>query len=138
MKTYLDLSELGMSFTTEHGVFEALTGVNLKIEKGSSSPDRPLGLWQEHCTQSGGRAAGAEPGGIILDGREVDGPGPERAMVFQNHALLPWLSVHQNVELAVRRRVTGREEVAEQVHYFLSLVQMEHASHKMPHEISGA
>ena len=138
MKTYLDLSELGMSFTTEHGVFEALTGVNLKIEKGEFISL----IGHSGCGKSTvlNLVAGLlEPsqGGIILDGREVDGPGPERAMVFQNHALLPWLSVYQNIELAVRRRVKDRGEVAEQVHYFLSLVQMEHASHKMPHEISG-
>lgn len=40
---------------------------------------------------------------MIVDGREVSGPGPERAVVFQNHSLLPWLTVYQNVELAVKQ-----------------------------------
>ncbi|MFM4824588.1 ABC transporter ATP-binding protein [Aeromonas bivalvium] len=138
MKTYLDLSDVGMAFDTEQGRFEALVGVNLKIDKGEFVSL----IGHSGCGKSTvlNLVAGLlEPsqGGIILDGREVDGPGPERAMVFQNHALLPWLSVRQNVELAVKRRVTGREEVAEQVDYFLSLVQMDHASHKLPHELSG-
>ena len=51
-------------------------------------------------------------GGIILDGREVAGPGPERSVVFQNHALLPWLSVYENVELAVRQVMKGAPKAA--------------------------
>lgn len=58
-------------------------------------------------------------------------------MVFQNHALLPWLSVRQNVALAVGQVEPNRRAVAERVDYYLSLVQMEHASQKMPHELSG-
>ena len=58
-------------------------------------------------------------------------------MVFQNHALLPWLSVQQNVALAVGQVEPNRRAVAERVDYYLSLVQMEHASQKMPHELSG-
>ncbi|EGU59354.1 nitrate ABC transporter ATP-binding protein, partial [Vibrio nigripulchritudo ATCC 27043] len=78
-------------------------------------------------------------GGVILDGREVDGPGPERAVVFQNHSLLPWLSVYQNVELAIKQIATGKSKtwVREQVSHYLDLVQMTHASDKKPSEISG-
>lgn len=50
----------------------------------------------------------ASTGGVILDGREVSGPGPERAVVFQNHSLLPWLSVYENVALAVRQVFRGK------------------------------
>lgn len=58
-------------------------------------------------------------------------------MVFQHHALLPWLSVFENVALAVRQVESGRARVEERVMEFLTLVQMDHAVHKMPHEISG-
>ena len=43
----------------------------------------------------------ASSGGVLLDGREVNSPGPDRAVVFQNHSLLPWLTVRENVALAV-------------------------------------
>ena len=137
MKSYLQLSDVGISFETEQGRFEALSRVNLRIERGVRLPHRSLRLRQEHRAQPGGRAAGAHHGGIILDGREVAGPGPERAMVFQNHALLPWLSVQQNVALAVGQVEPNRRAASERVDYYLSLVQMEHASQKMPHELSG-
>ena len=137
-KHYLDLSDVGMRFATPSGWFEALVNVNLKIAKGEFISL----IGHSGCGKSTvlNLVAGLnEPtsGGIILDGREVAGPGPERAMVFQNHALLPWLSVQQNVALAVGQVEPNRRAVAERVDYYLSLVQMDHASRKMPHELSG-
>lgn len=78
-------------------------------------------------------------GGVIVDGREVDGPGPERAVVFQNHSLLPWLTVYQNVELAVKQVAKGQSkaQIKQQVEHYLDLIQMAHASDKKPDEISG-
>lgn len=138
MKSYLEISDVGISFETEQGSFEALSRVNLRIEKGEFVSL----IGHSGCGKSTvlNLVAGLlEPtlGGIILDGREVAGPGPERAMVFQNHALLPWLSVQQNVALAVAQVESDKRAVAERVDYYLSLVQMDHASQKMPHELSG-
>jgi nitrate/nitrite transport system ATP-binding protein len=79
-------------------------------------------------------------GGIQLEGREVNGPGPERAVVFQNHSLLPWLTVYENVNLAVAK-VFGRSKTGTERHDWimqnLDLVQMSHARDKRPTEISG-
>ncbi|NEX81197.1 ABC transporter ATP-binding protein [Aeromonas rivipollensis] len=138
MKSYLEISDVGISFETELGSFEALSRVNLRIEKGEFVSL----IGHSGCGKSTvlNLVAGLlEPtlGGIILDGREVAGPGPERAMVFQNHALLPWLSVQQNVALAVGQVEPNRRAASERVDYYLSLVQMDHASRKMPHELSG-
>jgi nitrate/nitrite transport system ATP-binding protein len=77
---------------------------------------------------------------VILDGREVNSPGPERAVVFQNHSLLPWLSCYQNIELAVRQVFKGKKSKAEMrqwIEHNLELVHMSHASDKRPGEISG-
>nr|WP_279451540.1 ATP-binding cassette domain-containing protein [Aeromonas hydrophila] len=138
MKSYLEISDVGISFETEQGRFEALSRVNLRIERGEFVSL----IGHSGCGKSTvlNLVAGLlEPttGGIILDGREVAGPGPERAMVFQNHALLPWLSVRQNVALAVGQVEPNRRAASERVDYYLSLVQMDHASQKMPHELSG-
>ena len=139
-KPYLDLSAVGMRFPTGQGWFEALVDVNLRIAKGEFISL----IGHSGCGKSTvlNLVAGLNDptnGGIILDGREVDGPGPERAVVFQNHALLPWLTVYQNVELAVRQvmKDASKAQIAEQVRYFLALVHMDHALDKMPHEISG-
>jgi nitrate/nitrite transport system ATP-binding protein len=76
----------------------------------------------------------------VLEGKEVNDPGPDRAIVFQNHSLFPWLSCYQNVELAVKSvfgKTRSRKEIRDWVEHNLELVHMSHAMHKMPSEISG-
>jgi len=77
-------------------------------------------------------------GGIILEGRESTGPGPDRGMVFQSPCLLPWMSVFDNVMLGVEQvyftaSKTERRELAE---YYLSVVGLGDAMHKYPGELS--
>jgi nitrate/nitrite transport system ATP-binding protein len=82
----------------------------------------------------------ATTGGVILEGRQVDEPGPDRAVVFQNHSLLPWLTVYDNVKLAVDKvfgSTKSRAERAAWTIHNLDLVQMTHAKDKRPSEISG-
>jgi nitrate/nitrite transport system ATP-binding protein len=79
-------------------------------------------------------------GAVLLEDKEVDSPGPERAVVFQNHSLLPWLTVYENVNLAVAKvfgRTKGRAERHDWIMRNLDLVQMAHARDKRPAEISG-
>jgi nitrate/nitrite transport system ATP-binding protein len=141
MKTHLELSDIHMDFATPQGVFNALAGINLKVRKGEIITL----IGHSGCGKSTvlNIVAGllqASRGGVIVDGREVNTPGPDRAMVFQNHSLLPWLTVHGNVALAVRQ-VFGRSKTrAEQkawIEHNLALVSMLHARDKRPHEISG-
>lgn len=82
----------------------------------------------------------ASTGGVLLDGKEVNAPGPDRAVVFQNHSLLPWLTVRENVALAVDKVSKGkktRTERAQWIEHNLALVNMMHAADKRPAEISG-
>ena len=79
-------------------------------------------------------------GVLLCDNREIAGPGPERAMVFQNHSLLPWLTAHDNVALAVDqvfKHSMSRAERHEWIEHNLARVQMSHAAHKRPAELSG-
>jgi nitrate/nitrite transport system ATP-binding protein len=78
-------------------------------------------------------------GYIFLTGKEVKGPGPDRAVVFQNHSLLPWLSVYQNIEMAVKKVMPelSTTELKERVENFVSMVNLDHAKDKLPGEISG-
>ncbi|XGA79834.1 ABC transporter ATP-binding protein [Halomonas sp. CH40] len=138
---HLVLTQAGMEFPTPKGPFCALKNVDLKISKGefvsiighsgcgkSTVLNMVAGL---HCATSGG---------VLLNGREVNEPGPERAVVFQNHSLLPWMSCYQNVELAVKQVFKGkknRAEMKEWIQHNLALVQMTDAMHKRPDEISG-
>ena len=79
-------------------------------------------------------------GAVLLDGQVVDEPGPDRAVVFQNHSLLPWLSAYANVRLAVDK-VFGKTKSSAQrdewTKHNLALVHMDHALSKKPDELSG-
>ena len=140
-KPHLELSAVGIEFATPTGSFRALDNVNLKINQGefislighsgcgkSTVLNIVAGLYQ------------ASEGGALLDGREVNEPGPERAVVFQNHSLLPWLTAFENVELAVNQvftRTMSKPEKREWIEHNLALVHMSHAIHKRPSELSG-
>jgi nitrate/nitrite transport system ATP-binding protein len=79
-------------------------------------------------------------GAVLLEDQEVNAPGPERAVVFQNHSLLPWLTVYENVRMAVDKVFSGKKSKAERHDWTLhnlDLVQIGHAKDKRPGEISG-
>ena len=78
-------------------------------------------------------------GNILLNDKEVKGPGPERAVVFQNHSLLPWLTVYQNIEMAVKKVMPelSSADSRKRVEKFVSMVNLDHAKDKYPGEISG-
>jgi len=141
MKTLLEISAVDMRFDTPKGSFEALKNVNLKIADGEFvSLIGHSGCGKSTVLNLVGGLLEASNGGIILDGKEVYEPGPERAIVFQNHSLLPWLTVWENVELAVRTVFRGKKTRAEMndwIAHNLDLVHMGHALNKRPGEISG-
>ncbi|WP_458734316.1 ABC transporter ATP-binding protein [Zobellella taiwanensis] len=139
-KPYLELSGVDVRFRTDKGEFEALKNINLRLKKGEFvSLIGHSGCGKSTVLNLVAGLHAPSSGGVILDGREVNGPGPERALVFQNHALLPWLTVEQNIALAVDNTFPhqGRAERRERVKHFLALVHMSHAAHKLPGEISG-
>lgn len=78
-------------------------------------------------------------GTIVCEDRPIRGPGPDRAMVFQSHALLPWMTCYENVHLAVRQvfRSLTAGELKDKAEAALKLVHLEHAMLKYPFEISG-
>ncbi|WP_175218961.1 ABC transporter ATP-binding protein [Achromobacter deleyi] len=81
----------------------------------------------------------ASEGVVIMDGREIAGPSLARGVVFQAHALLPWLTALQNVEFGVRSRWPAyrREQVREHSLRYLAMVGLAHAADKKPCELSG-
>ncbi len=76
-------------------------------------------------------------GMVRIDGRRVAGPGPDRAMVFQEHALFPWLTAAGNVEFGLRMKGMSREERRARAATALKMVHLGDAGHKLPHELSG-
>ncbi|BFT29151.1 ABC transporter ATP-binding protein [Alteromonas sp. D210916BOD_24] len=140
LSKHLELAQVGIDFPTPKGPFKALDDVNLKIAKGEFvSLIGHSGCGKSTVLNIIAGLHQATTGGVILDGAEVNQPGPERAVVFQNHSLLPWLSVYKNVELAVKSTMRGKSksEMREWILHNLELVQMTHALDKLPSEISG-
>ncbi len=140
-RAYLEVSNTSIEFPTKQGPFKALDDINLKILKGEFiSLIGHSGCGKSTVLNIIAGLLQATEGGVILEGREVNEPGPDRAVVFQNHSLFPWLTVYQNVELAVKQVFKGKKskaEMAEWIEHNLELVHMSHALHKRPSEISG-
>jgi nitrate/nitrite transport system ATP-binding protein len=138
---FIKVENAEMVFETKKGSFHALRDINLSIKQG------------EFVTLIGHSGCGKSTllnliagllkptsGVLLCDRREINAPGPERAVVFQNHSLLPWLSCAENVHLAVERVFGAKENKAqlkERTQAALELVGMGHALTKRPHEISG-
>lgn len=141
VSTYLDISGVGMEFNTNGTRFRALQDVNLKLSKGEFvSLIGHSGCGKSTVLNIVAGLYRATEGGVILQNREVDEPGPDRAVVFQNHSLMPWLTVFQNVELAVNqvfRKTKSKAERKAWIEHNLELVNMAHARDKLPSEISG-
>ncbi|MDB5840945.1 MAG: transporter ATP-binding protein, partial [Herminiimonas sp.] len=137
----IDIQNAEMSFDTRKGIFHALTNINLTVGKGEfvtlighsgCGKSTLLNLIAGLLTATGGM--------LLCSNREIAGPSPERGVVFQNHSLLPWLTCHENVYLAVERvfgAAESRAQLKERTRAALALVGLSHAEQKRPHEISG-
>ena len=141
MDHYLKIENVGMTFETRKGPFVALRDIDLAIRQG------------EFVTLIGHSGCGKSTllnlitglnipsaGYLLLSGRQITGPGPDRGVVFQNHSLLPWLTCFENVYLAVERVFGGNETKArliERTRHALELVHLTDAADKRPQEISG-
>lgn len=138
---YLQIDHVGIAFSRGGDTSEVLRDVNLRIEKGEYvSIIGHSGCGKSTLLNIVAGLLRASIGGVLLEDKEVNAPGPDRGVVFQNHSLLPWLTVRENVGLAVDKVFGGRKTRAERrdwIEYNLGLVRMNHAQDKRPGEISG-
>ena len=138
---YIQIEGVGQTFSTPKGAFVALRDIHLTIAKG----EFVALIGHSGCGKSTllNLIAGLtrpSAGVLLCAGREITGPGPERAVVFQNHSLLPWLTCFDNVYLAVERVFGATESKAQlkaRTDAALALVGLTPAAQKRPGEISG-
>jgi nitrate/nitrite transport system ATP-binding protein len=147
MNKYIDITGVAQTFKTAKGYFPALRDINLTVAKG----EFVTLIGHSGCGKStllnliAGLTTPTE-GALLCANREIKGPGPERAMVFQNHSLLPWLTCYENVYLAVERvfgsTSTNRQgenkaQLKARTDAALQMVGLTPAAQKRPGEISG-
>ncbi|MGA0569443.1 ABC transporter ATP-binding protein [Variovorax sp. VNK109] len=139
---YLSLSRVDMTFASKGGTTNpVLRNINLDVKRGEFiSLIGHSGCGKSTVLNIVAGLLKCTGGGVIVDGKEVNAPGPDRAVVFQNHSLLPWLTVWQNVEIAVNKIFRDSKTAAERkawIEHNLEMVSMAHALHRLPSEISG-
>ena len=138
---FIQIQNVEQTFKTAKGLFPALRDIQLNIAKGEfvalighsgCGKSTLLNLIAGLTTPSHGV--------LLCANREIAGPGPDRAVVFQNHSLLPWLTCFDNVYLGIERVFGKQESKAElrtRTNAALGLVGLTHAAQKRPGEISG-
>jgi nitrate/nitrite transport system ATP-binding protein len=138
---YIDIQGVEQTFKTKKGNFPALREINLTVAKG----EFVALIGHSGCGKStllnliAGLTTPTQ-GVLLCADKEIAGPGPERAVVFQNHSLLPWLTCFENIYLAVERVFGGKESKAQlkaRTNDALALVGLTAAAQKRPGEISG-
>jgi nitrate/nitrite transport system ATP-binding protein len=131
MEKFVQIESVGQTFDTKKGKFVALRDIDLTIRQGEFIAL----IGHSGCGKSTllNLIAGLTTpttGVLLCDGREIAGPGPERAVVFQNHSLLPWLTCFENVYLAVERvfgAKEGKARLKERTAAAINLVGLDHA-----------
>ncbi|GAC1625367.1 MAG: ABC transporter ATP-binding protein [Nevskia sp.] len=141
MAAYLQVDRATIEFATKKGPFIAVHDVDIDVEQGEFvSIIGHSGCGKSTVLNLIAGLVEASMGGVILSGRQIDGPSPERAVVFQNHSLLPWLSCSGNVHLAVERvfgKIESKTQIKARTAAAIELVGLKHAADKRPNEISG-
>ena len=130
-KPYLSIENVGVTFPGARAS-EVLRAIDLKVGKGQFVSN----IGHSGCGKSTllNVVAGLVHmtiGAVILDGSAVENPGPDRAVVFQNHSLLPWLSVYDNVALAVDKVFSGRKSGERQQSLWALLKARNLLAHRM-------
>jgi nitrate/nitrite transport system ATP-binding protein len=138
---YLKIDHVDKTFARGSLETEVLKGITFDVDKGQYvSIIGHSGCGKSTLLNIVAGLTHSTHGGVLLEGREVNEPGPDRAVVFQNHSLLPWLTVYDNVRLAVDKvfaATKSRRERHDWTMQNLELVQMGHAKDKRPAEVSG-
>ncbi|MEL6819781.1 MAG: nitrate ABC transporter ATP-binding protein [Pseudomonadota bacterium] len=138
--SYLEVSNLSKSYGEGADRTDVLKDINLKVDEGEFIAI--VGFSGSGKTTLISALAGlleGDQGGVIFKGQEIDGPGPERGLVFQSYSLMPWLSVTGNVALAVDS-VHGKKSKAERnaiVEKYIDMVGLTPAKDRKPAELSG-
>jgi nitrate ABC transporter ATP-binding subunit len=136
---YLELTQLTKSYPSPKGEAVIVKDLNFKFRKGEFvTVIGHSGCGKSTMLMMAAGLTSITSGGIILAGKELTGPGPDRGVVFQSPSLLPWLTAFENVMLGVNQvfYTADKIERAQIAEYYLTLVGLADAMHKRPAELS--
>ncbi|MCC8021223.1 MAG: ABC transporter ATP-binding protein [Akkermansia sp.] len=135
----LSIEHVSKSFTSSQGIVRALDNVSLTIKEGEFVCFvGPSGCGKSTLLNIIAGLEKPDSGEALIDGQPIEGPGRDRMMMFQEHALFPWLDVIGNVMFALKLKPNlNNKERLEVAKYYLSLVKLDHFLHANIHELSG-
>ena len=135
----LELVNISKDFAARGGALApALNDISLAVEPGEFVVVvGPSGCGKSTLLNIASGMLPQDSGRVILDGKPIWAPGPQLAMVFQDHALVPWLTAAQNIEFGLKMAGVPRAERRERVQAALGLIHMPNAGGKLVHELSG-
>ncbi len=135
---FLEINNLNKQFQTKNGTLIVLKDINMLIAQGeficavgASGSGKSTLLRQ---------IAGLDrptSGEVMIDGKPITGPGPDRGMVFQHYTLYPWMSVQENAEFGLKLQGVPKKERREQASYYLNVVGLTQFAKALPKELSG-
>lgn len=134
----LEVKELTKIYHGTNGAVTAIDHVNLQVEKSEFVMIvGPSGCGKTTLINMIGGLDTATSGQVLLDGKEVTGPGPDRGMVFQGYSLFPWLTVQKNVEFGLKMRKISAQERSQKAKEYIKLVGLEGFENALPKQLSG-
>jgi NitT/TauT family transport system ATP-binding protein len=135
---YLQINRLNKNFETKNGTLVVLKDIDMMIEQGeficavgASGSGKSTLLRQIAGLDS------PTTGEVLIDGKRVIGPGPDRGMVFQHYTLYPWMTVQGNTEFGLKLQGVPKKQRREQASYYLSVVGLSKFARSLPKELSG-
>lgn len=138
--SYLELSQLSKIYTTPKGPAVIVKDFDLRIERGEFvTLVGHSGCGKSTVLSMVAGLSDVTNGGMILAGKEITGPGPDRGIVFQSPCLLPWMTAFENVMLGINQvfYTAPAEERQQIAYYYLSIVGLADSRDKRPGELSG-
>lgn len=134
----LEVNNLYKEFVTPQGKVTALKDVNFTVRRREFiTVIGPSGCGKSTLIRILAGLESKSAGEVLLEGRAVDGPGPDRGMVFQGYTLFPWLTVKKNVMFGLERSGRGRVAAEEEARSWLNLVGLSKFENSYPHQLSG-
>jgi NitT/TauT family transport system ATP-binding protein len=134
----LEIKELGRTFSSDHGVVNALEDINFRAHRREFlCIVGPSGCGKSTLIRILAGLDNQTSGQMLLDGKPIFGPGPDRGMVFQGYTLFPWRTVLQNVMFGPEMRGLGRDSAESEAREWVEIVGLGRFMHAYPHQLSG-